>query len=95
MKFAVIIEYGPDTSKIKPAYQAHREYLRQFLTNGQLRAAGPLAKDMGAVWIMDADNEEAINEIVKGEPFVAAGVIVSWEVHALAYWSAQEAKGEK
>ena len=95
MKFVAIIEYGPDRDTLRALHPAHREYLRRFLENGQLRAAGPLADDAGALWVLDADTAEAIDEIVKGDPFVAAGMIVSWQVRPLAYWSAQEAKGER
>ena len=95
MKFVALIQYGSDKEKVKSIHPDHRTYLRQFLENGQLRAAGPLADDAGALWIFDAEEAEALDEIVKGDPFVAAGVITSWKVYPLAYWSAQEAKGSK
>jgi len=95
MKFVAIIEYGPDEAKIKSVHAAHREYLRRFLDNGQLFAAGPFAEGRGALWILDAEDETAVDLIVKGDPFVAAGVIVDWKIRRLAYWSAQEAKGAK
>jgi uncharacterized protein YciI len=95
MKFAAIIEYGHDQEKVKALHPAHREYLRTFLENGQLRAAGPFANDAGALWILDADTLEAVEEIVKADPYVASGVIVGWQVRPLAYWSAQEAKGAR
>ena len=56
---------------------AHGTYLRTFLEDGQLRAAGPFADDAGALWVLDADNAEAAEEIVKGDPLVDAGVITS------------------
>ena len=93
MKFAAIIEYGPDKDQVKTLHPAHREYLRRFLENGQLRAAGPFTEDAGALWVLDAESAEAVEEIVKGDPYVAAGVIVGWKVHPIAYWSAQQAKG--
>ena len=95
MKFVVNIEYGPDKEKLKALHPAHREYLRRFLENGQLRAAGPFAEDAGALWVLDAEAAEAVEEIVKGDPYNAAGVIVGWRVQPLAYWSAQEAKGAR
>ena len=95
MKFVATIEYGQDKEQVKSLHAAHREHLRRFLDNGQLRAAGPFADDAGALWVMDAETPEAVEEIVKGDPYVAAGVIVSWKIRPLAYWSAQEAKGAK
>ncbi len=55
MKFAAIIEYGDDADGLKANHPAHRTYLRTFLENGQLRAAGPFAYDAGALWVLDAD----------------------------------------
>ena len=95
MKFVAIIEYGGGEGALKANHPAHRAYLRTFLENGQLRAAGPFADDAGALWVLDADTAEAAAEIVKGDPLVDAGVITSWRIQPLAYWSAQEAKGAR
>ena len=93
MKFAAIIEYGEDKAKLKANHPVHRAYLRTFLENGQLRAAGPFADEAGALWVLDADSAEAAEAIVRGDPLVEAGVIMSWKIRPIAYWSAQEAKG--
>ena len=95
MSFAAIIEYGEDKGKLKAMHHAHRAYLRTFLENGILRAAGPLAEDSGAIWVLDTESAAQADEIVKGDPFTAAGVIVSWRIRQLAYWSAREAKGAR
>ena len=95
MHIAAMISYGPDKNAYKRLYQAHRVYLRTFLDNGQLRAAGPFAEDAGALWIIEADTLDAAETIVSADPFVAAGVIVGWNLQPLSYWSAQEAKGAR
>ncbi len=95
MKFAAIIEYGPDKDGLAANHPAHRTYLRKFLESGQLRAAGPFADDAGALWVLDAETAEAAEAIVRGDPLVAADVITGWTIRPLAYWSAQEAKGAK
>ena len=95
MKFVAIIEYGDDKGALRTNHPAHRTYLRTFLANGQLRAAGPFADDAGALWVLDADTAEAAEEIVKGDPLVGAGVITGWKIRPIAYWSAQEAKGAR
>ena len=95
MKFAAIIEYSDDKESLKATHPAHRAYLRTFLESGQLRAAGPFADDAGALWVLDADDAEAADAIVRGDPLVGAGVITSWNIRPIAYWSAQEAKGAR
>ena len=95
MKFAAIIEYGDDTEGLKASHAAHRTYLRTFLENGQLRAAGPFADEAGALWVLDADDADAADAIVRGDPLVTAGVITNWTIRPIAYWSAQEAKGSR
>ena len=95
MNFAAIIEYGDDKAQVKALHPAHREYLRQFLENGQLRAAGPFAEDGGALWVLDTETAEQADSIVKGDPYTAAGAIVSWTIRPFAYWSAQAAKGAR
>jgi uncharacterized protein YciI len=94
MKFAVTIEYNGDAEKVKATHAAHREYLRRFLENGQLRAAGPFKDAAGCFWVMEAENETTVETIVKADPFFQAGIILGWKLYPLAYWSAQAAKGE-
>ena len=95
MKYAAIIEYGIDKDRLQATHPAHRAYLRTFLENGQLRAAGPFMDDAGALWVLDAGSAEEAEGIVRGDPLVEAGVITGWTIRPIAYWSAQEAKGAK
>ena len=95
MKFAAIIDYGADKDNLRAHHAAHRAYLRTFLENGQLKAAGPFAEDAGALWVLDAETVEAAEKIVKEDPLVDAGVIIGWSIRPIAYWSAQEAKGAR
>jgi uncharacterized protein len=94
VKVAVTIEYLPDKGRLQDAFQQHRGYLRTFLENGTLRAAGPFADDSGALWVLDVETIEEAEQIVRGDPAVAAGVFVSWKIRPLSYWSAQESKGK-
>ena len=81
MAFAATIERGAEKQKdgLNASHPAHRTYPRAFLAHGQLRAAGRRRR----------------GEIVKGDPLVQAGVITSWKMRPLAYWSAQAAKGAR
>ena len=93
MKVAAIIEYSQDKLKIDENFAEHRVYLRQFLHNEKLRGAGPFAENAGAIWILDVENTEEADSIVKGDPFHEAGVIVGWKIQKFEYWSAKEARG--
>ena len=93
MKVAAIIEYSQDREKVAELWDTHRAYLRQFLENGKLRAAGPFTEDSGALWVLDVETVEEAHQIVRGDPFVEAGAIVDWKVRPLAYWSAKECRG--
>lgn len=42
-----------------------------------------------------AETAEAAEEIVKGDPYVEAGAVVTWKIRPLGYWSAQQAKGSR
>lgn len=57
MKVAIVIEYVADREKVRGLQAAHREHLRRYLDSGQLVAAGPLADDAGAIWILDVASE--------------------------------------
>lgn len=94
MKVAATIEYNENKEKLKDSFTAHRNYLRTFLENGKLLAAGPFGDDSGALWILEVETVEEADEIVKGDPFVLAEVIVSWKIRPFAYWSAKESKGK-
>lgn len=94
MKVAAIIEYTQDKEKVKETFPAHRAYFRSFLEDGRLLAAGPFDGEAGALWVLEVGTIEEGEEIVKGDPFVAAGVFASWKVVRFAYWSAKESKGK-
>lgn len=93
MKLMTVVEYGPDSEKIKSIHPAHHEYWKQFLDSGQLRAGGPLADDAGALWVIEAEDAAAIDDLVKGDPYATAGLITGWNTRPLAYFSAREAVG--
>ena len=93
MKAVAIIEYFKDKEKLKEMFTAHRNYLRTFLENGKLFAAGPFGDDSGALWVLEVETLEEAEEIVKGDPLVSAKVIFFWKIRPFAYWSARESKG--
>ncbi len=94
MKIAAILDYVKGKERVKATWPAHRVYLRSFLEDGRLRAAGPFDDESGALWILEVETIHEAEEIIKGDPFVAAGVCVSWKVRPLAHWSAKQSKGK-
>ena len=94
MKVVAIIEYLDDKEKFNATFTPHRNHLRTFLENGKLFAAGSFSDDSGALWVLEVETIEEAEEFVKGDPFVLAGVILSWKIRPLAKWSAKEYKGK-
>jgi uncharacterized protein len=80
MKFAAVIEYITDTAKIAEVRPAHREYLSQLQSAGQLVGAGPFLDDFGALIIYEAPDAATAERLITADPFHTAGVFVRWTV---------------
>ena len=80
MKFAAVIEYIQDKAKVEAARPAHRAYLTGLVEKNQLVAAGPFEDGYGALIVYEADSVEAVEALMKADPFHAAGVFVRWTV---------------
>ena len=83
MKVIAVMDYIQDKEKIKVTWPAHRLYRQSFLEDGRLRAAGPFDDESGALWTLEVKTIEEAEKIVSGDPFVAAGVCLSWKLHPL------------
>ncbi len=79
MKYAAIIEYSDDTEKINTIRPSHRAYLAELLAAGKLAASGPFL-DTGALIIYETDTPEQAEQLIKQDPFHAAGVFVRWQI---------------
>jgi hypothetical protein len=80
MKFVAVIEYSKDKEKVEAARPAHRAYLSGLVEQNQLVAAGPFEDGFGALIIYEADSVEAVEALMKADPFHAAGVFIRWTV---------------
>ena len=80
MKYAAVIEYSQDKAKVEAARPAHRAYLTSLVEKNQLFASGPFEDGYGALIIYDADSPEAVEALMKADPFHAAGVFIKWTV---------------
>jgi len=80
MKYAATIEYSQDKAKVDAVRPTHRQYLQGLLQKGKIAATGPFTDDYGALIIYEADTPQEAEELLKGDPFHAAGVFVRWQI---------------
>ncbi len=80
MKFAAVIEYIQDKEKIEKFRPTHRQYLRSLVDSGKMFATGPFTDNYGALIVYEADTLDKAEELLKGDPFHAAGIFVKWQI---------------
>lgn len=74
--FAVEYVYGAESAEIRDATRpAHREWTAGLAQEGTLLASGPYGDGAGALLIFNAEDEHALNELLRQDPFAAAGAI--------------------
>lgn len=74
----VLYDYVPDIGQRRgPHREAHLAWLREWLSDGRLLAAGALGEPpTGGLFLLRADADA--EAMVKGDPYVAAGLVSSW-----------------
>jgi uncharacterized protein YciI len=82
VKFAATIDYLQDKEKVESLRPTHRAYLRTLLESGKLFATGPFEDGSGALIVYEAENLEEATQILKADPFHAAGVFLRWQIKA-------------
>ena len=80
MKFAAIIEYGPDLTKIAEIRPTHRQYLAGLLASGKLAISGPFVDDSGALIVYEAGSKEEAETLIAADPFSKVGVFAHWRI---------------
>lgn len=74
--FAVEYVYDAESAESRNAARpAHREWTAGLAQEGTLLASGPYSDGAGALLILRADDEQALNELLKEDPFAAASAI--------------------
>ena len=74
--FAVEYVYVADSGALRDeARPAHRAWLAELAEEGTLLASGPYGDGAGALLIFKVQDEAALNELLKQDPFAAAGTI--------------------
>ena len=84
MKFAAIIEYSQDKTKVEEVRPLHRQYLTGLKAKGQIAATGPFTDGSGALIIYEAVSMEEAEALLKSDPFNAAGIFLK---HVIRPWN--------
>ena len=80
MKWAAVISYLQDPAVVGTHRPNHRAYLTSLLEAGKLVAAGPFTDDSGALIVYEAEDRAGAEELIRNDPFHAAGVFLKWDV---------------
>jgi uncharacterized protein YciI len=83
MLFIVQFEDKPGIQELrKSLFQSHLEFLdskkEQVLVPGALRDG---ERPLGGLWIVEAEDEEGVKEIFKGDPFWTNGLRASYRIN--------------
>lgn len=76
--YLVEIRYVP--GKVADVRPRHREFLTELAQRGTVAIAGPLADDTGGVVLIQAENEDALHEIIDTDPYYTDGVVAERSV---------------
>ena len=83
--FAVEYVYDAESTEARDATRpAHREWTAGLAQEGTLLARGPYGDGAGALLILKAADDAALNEILRQDPFAAAGAISGTRITAWA-----------
>jgi uncharacterized protein YciI len=71
--FLVEIRYVPE--KYGDVRPRHRDFLQALAEQGVVAVAGPLGDESGGVTLIQAENEQAVREIVDTDPYYVEGAV--------------------
>ncbi len=85
MRYIVLLEDDPDRSDVRRQLMPqHLDFLKKHAE--EILEAGPLSeekgKPAGGLWVVEAENAERVNELVKSDPFWPAGLRKSFRILA-------------
>jgi uncharacterized protein YciI len=80
MKYAAVIEYSPDLSRLPEVRPAHREHLGKLRDAGILAISGPFTDGPGALMVVEAGSKEEVDALIKTDPLTQAGIFVKWTI---------------
>jgi uncharacterized protein YciI len=84
MKFVNLCHYIDDLNRVAELRPAHRRYMARLDSENKLWAAGPFADGTGALFIYEAEDLFAAEEIRRADPYFMEKAFATSE---LAAWS--------
>jgi uncharacterized protein len=84
MKFVHLCHYIDDLDRVAELRPAHRQYMAQLDSQNKLWAAGPFADGTGALFIYEAPDQQAAEEIFHADPYFTGRVLA---ISNLTAWS--------
>jgi uncharacterized protein YciI len=78
--FVVISSAGPKREQSKgtreqPLWNEHAAFIDQLVAEGFILMGGPLVDESGAMLIVNADDENAVREKLKDDPWYRHGIL--------------------
>ena len=78
--FVVISSAGPNrdrsmNTREQPLWNEHAAFIDQLVAEGFILMGGPLVDESGAMLIVNADDENAVREKLKDDPWYAHGIL--------------------
>lgn len=80
MKFAAVIAYDPQDSRLAEVRPPHRKYLADLLEQNKLVISGPFTEGGGALIVYETANKEEAEALLAADPFTTSGVFTSWTI---------------
>jgi uncharacterized protein len=82
MKFINLCRYIGDSERVAELRPAHRQYMAQLDSENKLWAAGPFSDGTGALFIYEAEDLHAAEEILHADPYFTGGALEKFELTA-------------
>ena len=74
--FAVEYVFDAESAEIRDATRpSHREWTAALAQEGTLLASGPYTDGAGALLLFKAADEQALNELLKQDPYAGTGAV--------------------
>jgi uncharacterized protein len=82
MLFVLIGRDAPNSRETRPAVRPrHLEYWKPLDEAGRIVVAGPMTDFAGSLFILEAENIEAVRVLATNDPYIKEGIFESFEIH--------------